>query len=131
MIGPEFWIAMAVWVIAFSGVVALVFAILLFLRLYSLANHIDKILYGLGSNLSPLTTQTHRTLESIELAALHISSMLKKLDAPVSRIHAISEKTTSPFLSPQMIAAIIGFIRGVRTFRKWFHRGKREDRSGN
>ena len=123
---PDWFMAISLGIIAIAHVIALFFLIRFFVGVRKSAAEISGTLNKIDRNITPLAIQSNRTLEAVELASLHVTNILRKVDEPISYITSVTQKTES-LLNPQIIAAIFGVLKGIKMFRKVF--AKSEDQA--
>jgi len=116
---PAAWTALALWALVLIVVVVAIFIIRLLLRFERIGAHLDFTLGQIDGSLPPMLEQSRHTLESVEHVAEQARGLMMRIEVPLSRLGGLSQRGM-PAISPQLIAAIIGFIKGLHMFKRIF-----------
>jgi len=116
MMNPAIWTALSLWAIVVILAVVAIFLIKLLLRFERAASHLDFTLSQLDRTLPPLMEQSQKTLQSLELTSGRARSMIDKIEEPMNKLS--SSAAGKSLLSPEIIAAIIGLLKGFNFFKR-------------
>ncbi len=114
-------IVFALWILTLAAVVCVVFIVKTLTRIERLADHVDATLSEIDRKLPVLVEGTHRTIQSFEAAATQAQKLMTQIERPIKSI-SLAPTLGKIALSPQTVAALVGFVRGLSFFIKLFRR---------
>ncbi len=116
---PAVLTALALWAVVLTLVVIAVFIVKLLLRFERAASHFDFTLSQLDRIMPLLSEQSQKTLQSLELTSGQARKLMTDIEKPIKQVSSPSGAAKT-FLSPEVITAIIGLLKGFNFFKRTF-----------